>query len=246
MNILHINTLDSGGAFQVSFRLHQGLLLENFPSKVLVLYQNKHYQEVHPFLKSQNYWQKIKQSIHYKFLRSQHNNLLKNKSAVQFSFTQSPFKLHKHPLVLEADIIHLHWVANFLDYSSFFKQVKKPIVWTLHDMYPFSGGFHYKSYESDEYQILNQEILVQKQEALSQCNNLHIVSPSLWIYKESSASQLLKNFTNYHIPYGLDLNIFKPYLKEGARNYFNIPTNKKIVLFVSEFLQDKRKGLTYL
>ena len=42
------------------------------------------------------------------------------------------------------DIIHLHWIGGFVDIPTFFKHVKKPIIWTLHDMNPFQGGFHYK------------------------------------------------------------------------------------------------------
>ncbi|MDR2993391.1 MAG: hypothetical protein LBV11_06090, partial [Bacillus cereus] len=56
----------------------------------------------------------------------------------------SSYRLENHPLIKEADIIHLHWIAdNFLNYPTFFKNIKQPIVWTLHDINPFRGIFHF-------------------------------------------------------------------------------------------------------
>ena len=61
-----------------------------------------------------------------------------------FSIPYSEYtSLVDHPLVQEADIIHLHWIAGFVDYPTFFKKVDKPIVWTIHDENPGLGGSHY-------------------------------------------------------------------------------------------------------
>jgi hypothetical protein len=91
-------------------------------------------------------WQKIQHSLAYRWDSFQKKQMLKGKPSNYevFSFPQTVYNITKHPLVQEADIIHLHWVANFLDYRSFFKQIQKPIVWTLHDLNPISEkGFHY-------------------------------------------------------------------------------------------------------
>ena len=61
------------------------------------------------------------------------------------SLPYSSYELNTHPLVQEADCIHLHWVSGILDYTNFFATVSKPVVWTLHDMNPFLGLFHYKA-----------------------------------------------------------------------------------------------------
>lgn len=63
------------------------------------------------------------------------------------TYPESLYRIEEHPLVKEADIVHLHWVANFLNYPTFFKKIQKPIIWTLHDMNPFQGLFHYKNDE---------------------------------------------------------------------------------------------------
>src|SRR5690606_32821939 len=59
-----------------------------------------------------------------------------------YSIPTTKYNLFSHPAVQRADIIHLHWVSRFLNYS-FFKDINKPVIWTLHDMNPFLGGFHY-------------------------------------------------------------------------------------------------------
>jgi hypothetical protein len=57
--------------------------------------------------------------------------------------SESPYEYIYLNYTKEADIINLHWVANFIDFQSFFRYNDKPIVWTLHDANPFTGGCHY-------------------------------------------------------------------------------------------------------
>jgi len=246
MKIIQINTLDSGGAFQAAYHLQEGLRNSHISSNFLVLHQNNNLKNVYPFLAKQGLFAKIKNSIEYRLIEKKHKKLLKNNPKTQFSFQDSSFKIHQHPLVKNSDLINLHWIANFLDYHSFFGKIKKPVVWTLHDLNPFSGGFHYKSYENINYKLLDEKIQKQKQQALKNFQNLNIVTPSKWLYQESKKSELFKNFSHHHIPYGLNTSVFKPYNKQEARDFFNLPQDKKIILFVADSLEDKRKGLQHL
>ena len=61
-----------------------------------------------------------------------------------FSPASSFYRLDRNPLVQAADIVHLHWICGFVDIPTFFRRVKKPIVWTLRDEWPLLGGFHYR------------------------------------------------------------------------------------------------------
>ncbi|TAE46946.1 MAG: hypothetical protein EAY69_07690, partial [Cytophagales bacterium] len=94
---------------------------------------------------------RLKYTSKYKKLHQKYTKLLLKKKEVQFTFTESAYNILSHHLVKEADIIHLHWVAHFLDYASFFKKINKPVVWTLHDKNPLNGGFHYDIYFLEEY-----------------------------------------------------------------------------------------------
>lgn len=249
MKILHINTHDRGGAFQAVYRLHQGLLDNQIDSKILVLYhtdkENK-LKKIYSFFDDLNVFLRYKCVFKYKKLNQKYTKLLLKKKEVQFTFTESAYNILSHHLVKEADIIHLHWVAHFLDYASFFKKINKPVVWTLHDKNPLNGGFHYDIYFLEEYRTLNQTIQKEKKEAYQFCNNLQIVCPSLWLHDLAKKSELLGKYTHHYIPYSLNTSVFSPHSKIEARKYFKLPLHKKIVLFVADAIGDVRKGLHYL
>lgn len=246
MKILHINTNDSGGAFQAAYRLHKALLAANITSDMLVLNQSLQLENVHGYLSERNLYQKIIDSANYRLLSKKNNVRLQSLPIAQFSFTESPYDITNHPLIKSADIINFHWISNFVDYTSFFKKINKPVVWTLHDMNPFIGGFHYKSYELQVYKQLNTEVLNKKKHIYHSTENLTIVSPSYWIQNEAKKSDIFQNFIQHHISNSLDITIFKPYPKDEVRKYFNLPQNKKIILFVADNILDERKGLKYI
>ena len=66
-------------------------------------------------------------------------NLEKEKCKNNPTFT-SPITIFKHiadhPWVKDADLVHLHWIGTFVDYTTFFINIDKPIIWTLHDDNP--------------------------------------------------------------------------------------------------------------
>ncbi|QHT70545.1 glycosyltransferase [Rhodocytophaga rosea] len=251
MKVLHINTFDTGGAAKSCLRLHQGLLEQNIDSKVMVLYKYSHLEQVYDFLPDyqQTLFKRIEGSFLYrrnKVIKSLKNKIYPGK--VQSS-PHTIYNILKHPLTQQADIIHLHWVARFLDYDSFFSVVNKPVVWTLHDMNPILGGYHYETdmlgmrpYDELE-EVKNIKI---KKKALQKVSNVSVVSPSYWLYQKSLQSALLGNFSNYYIPYGVDTNKFKPADKKKAREYFSLPQENKILLFIADSLTDPRKGYSYL
>lgn len=165
-----------------------------------------------------------------------------------FSFAASAYtQLHEHPLVKEADVINLHWVVNFVDYRSFFINIGKPVVWTLHDMNPFQGGFHYKEDEVRGRQFLadldDEQYRIKKDglEALPD-ESMTIVAPSKWMTDLSRKSNILGRFTHHHIPYSLDSSIFKVLDKQQCKDWLGLPKDKTAVLFVSELLNNCRKG----
>ena len=173
--------------------------------------------------------------------------LLFGKEKTQFNWSFSPYSISKHFLTKEADVVHLHWVAHFLDYKALAK-LNKPIVWTLHDMQAFLGGFHYLSYQEQhqDYQRLDEMVRIGKEKALRNMNNLTIVSPSQWLLNLSEHSSLFQRFPHKLIPYGLSLETFCTMDKKEAQRYFSISTSKKVVVTVAESFADPRKGAGYL
>lgn len=256
MKILHISTYDAGGAAVAAIRLHNALNKSgNVESTFLYLYGTSG---------------DVKESICYsstidfhvgrllRFLRlmpsvwKQNQKYLAglNGSFEAYSFPQSDFqKLHMLPACREADIIHLHWVADFLDWQSFFAAVHQPMVWTLHDCNPFLGGFHY-SCDVDRNQStfvqLEQRLISEKVISLLPVSNLHVVSPSRWMMKKAQNSEVLGRFTHHHIANGLSADQFGLHEQTAARLHHKLPSDKKILLFVSADVTNNRKGFYLL
>jgi glycosyltransferase involved in cell wall biosynthesis len=281
VKILHVNTTDSGGAAKACLRLHLGLIKAGIDSKVLVFHQTN--SDVPQVYEYRPYKQIIiKRTIGSRLIRKT-KRLLKefylyheapskrvdpqkqflenrSKELEMYSFPNSEIDITNNKQFIEADIIHLHWVARFLDYKSFFAKCNKPVIWTLHDMFPFTGGEHYTetlngidgfgypakrdiSELEQEANKLNIEI---KRDALSHYKNLIIVTPSNWLNKEATSSGIFSDYPILTIPYGLDTSIFKPQEKNSSRRVLNLPKDKLIVLFVADQVTNKRKGFEYL
>jgi glycosyltransferase involved in cell wall biosynthesis len=264
LKILHISTFDSGGAGLSCIRLHRGLLGNGCNSKVLVLKKATDTPEVYQFEKNIYRLPKIirwpvlflKLVLHKlkipvsKYHRLQYNlDSLRAESSPDYSLPVSDYDLLNHPLVIEADLIHLHWTAGFLDWPSFFGKVIKPVVWTIHDENLYFGGFHYRKDQianMSAYWRLEKKLIEIKHKSIHHFKNLSIVSLSKMMLKLSLSENIVKNRKHYLISNSVDHNIFRQFDKKLSRNVFGLPDNKEILIFVSYYLNDKRKGFTEL
>lgn len=274
MKILIVNTYDRGGAANACLRLHDGLLTEGVDSKVLLKRKEKELPQSFPFYKRnepKSKFERLKQKslVFFRVIglikqpeNSQEKKFLNNRQSglEKFSFPNSNFDITSSPLYQEADIINLHWVANFLDYESFFKKNTKPVVWTLHDMNPFTGGEHYmekvlgmdaSGYPiprtlSEEEKWISKLNLSLKLKAIQDVSNITIVAPSNWMLKKAQESSVFNNKKVVYIPYGINSEIFQPRDKDYSRDILNIPKDKTVILFVSDYINDHRKGYLYL
>lgn len=177
-----------------------------------------------------------------------------------FSISEANTRLENIPNLAEADIINLHWVATFLDIPADTRFLKgKKIVWTLHDMNPFTGGCHYADgCEGFLQKCGNCPQLGSKKESdLSRQNwkrreysyrnlDITVVTPSRWLADEAKRSSLFGRFPVHVIPYGLQLDIYKPYPKTEVRKAVGIAEDAKVLLFTADNVLNKRKGLAYL
>lgn len=251
MKILFINTSDSGGAGTACIRIHQALLAEGIDSNVLVLNKTKNIQNVYLF----DYWADVKNRVHkiYKIIKKRRFEKQTKKrkerlakSSVCFSFPTSIFDVTTHPLYKEADIIVLNWVSGFLDEPSFFKKNTKPIIWRMADLYICGGGNHYeKNFPIEMYdKYVKSNIGLRK--SLLKNQNVFLVPISNWTKTKAEESELTIFFPKQVIHNGLDLNTFKPFDKSLAREFWNFPEGKKILLFGADGVLDVRKGMAFL
>lgn len=263
MKVVHINTSDkSGGAAIAAYRLHKELLKKGIDSKMLVLNKTTDEKEIFSIVRSKLdkfLISKIKFQLEYlifKKYRERENKII-------FSQGKYGYSIVDNPLVKEADIIQLHWInAGMLSIKDILKlnSMRKKIVWTLHDMWPFTGGCHYagecKKYKEN---CGNCEILKTKvdnditRKIFNNKNknfkniDFKVIGCSNWITQCARESSLFKSKQIKTIPNVLDINIFKKIEKKIARNILNLSENKKYILFgAMSSTGDKRKGYDYL
>lgn len=252
IKIATISTSDKGGAGIAAFRLHENLnhtnvIKSSFLQADMFGYNRNNHINVRP-----NYPNKFKRGLKKLGFDDNPDLIFKKqiaKNPANYEIATSAitnFRLEAQPKVLEADIIHLHWVANFINYPTFFKQLKnKPIVWTLHDMNPFQGLFHYKEdalKNKDTLGAFDRKMFELKKKALKKHRNIHIVCYAKWMFETSKNSELLGEFQHHFIPQGIDFSELQKFDILQEKIKLNLNNNKKTLLFLAQSLDNHRKG----
>ncbi len=161
---------------------------------------------------------------------------------------------------LNPDIVHFFWVTGGFVRPELLPKLGKPLIWTLHDMWPFTGGCHYDEecgrfrqscghcpiLGANKSNDLSERLMLRKQEAWRDVN-LTVVATSNWMADCARESALFRNRRIEVIPNGFDVSKYKPLDKQVARQAFNLPPNKRLVLFSSfSAVSDPRKGFQHL
>lgn len=245
MKVLQINQSDiSGGAAIAGYRLHQGLLAQGIDSRLLVGNMKT----------SSNRVAKIPRKP------SQERQIIRFSNRLSLHYLQfvGAFAISKHSFYQEADILNFHNLHsgsfNYLAIPSLTKNI--PAVFTLHDMWSFTGHCAY-SYDCnrwkngcgkcpypDTYPTItkdNTHIEWKLKNWVYSRSNLTIVAPSNWLIEQAKKS-MLNRFPIHHIPYGIDTEAYQPLDIEQCRSVLGIPKNKKVLMFAAQNLKDSRKG----
>ncbi|MDP4269556.1 MAG: glycosyltransferase family 4 protein [Bacteroidota bacterium] len=177
------------------------------------------------------------------------------------SIANTGISIADHPAVKDADILHLHWInQGFLSISEIEKLAKlgKPIVWTMHDMWPATAICHH-SRECNNYQneckncfflkapgdkdLANR--IFKKKKSVWEKAGIHFVTCSSWLEKRTIVSALVDKTKVRAIPNPLDIDFYKNNNRRAARERFGLPLNKKLILYGAANVTDKRKGIDY-
>ena len=169
---------------------------------------------------------------------------LNTENSGQHSLSVFPSRWLKFINESDADIVHLHWINREMLSISDIGKIKKPIVWTLHDMWSFSGAEHLcdDNRWKDGY-FKNNRPLCEKGLDLNRWvferklkhwkEPINIVTPSTWLSECARSSYLMNSWPVSTIPNCLDDELWKPTDKQHARNLFGFSQKKKIILFGS-------------
>lgn len=267
MKIIHISTSDRGGAGISAVRLHNALLNSGIDSSLLTKMNFVKNIRNHFVLNPETLWSRIlvRAGIKKNKFRALEKEHLANRphGFEKFSFPFSEIDLTEHPAVNDADLIHLHWVSDrFFDFESFFQKVKKPIVWRLADMNPFTGGCHHADdsigFEKDCHacpqlkgtmdENFAEKVLTVKKNALKNISieQFKIVTPSHWLMNLSKRSALFSKYHHRVIPNIVDMVGSSLLDKKNSRQELNFPADKNIILFIATDMSHLRKGIVYL
>jgi glycosyltransferase involved in cell wall biosynthesis len=259
VNVLHLSSYDiKGGAARAAYRLHQGLKLSGVNSRMLVREKSTaDYTVLGPkgelkqgIARSKIMLDKLPLKLMYR----------QRPPANFFSLQWFPERLYNHIQTLQPDIINLHWIGSGFVQPQTIARLNQPLVWTLHDMWTFTGGCHYTG-TCERYQhscgacpglkshadrdITRWQWLT-KSKAWSTLN-MTIVAPSEWLAQCARSSSLLRQARIEVIPAGLDLQVYRPIPQVRARELMQFPTDKKLLLFSAmDATSDPRKGFNYL
>jgi glycosyltransferase involved in cell wall biosynthesis len=253
MKVLHLSTFDlAGGAARAAYRIHQGLLRFDIDSQMVV--QHKQSRDPTVITAESKLVAKLRSigdSTVLKFY--QHRQQI-------FSPQWFPDNLLRSVNRFTPDIINLNWVCNGFVPVEALTKFKQPLVWTLQDMWAFTGGCHY-TLGCDLYKVscgncpqlqsnrdadLSRSVWRRKTKAWKNLN-LTVIAPSEWMAKCARTSSLFRDVRIEVIPFGLDTTVFKPITSHIARELLNLPQNKQLVLFGAvDATGDKRKGFHLL
>lgn len=259
MKVLIVNTADiSGGAARAAFRLHRALLRECVDSQMLVQNKNTDLPSVvGPTLRLQKIRAIASAVVDILFLRC-----YPQRSKSLFSPAKAPSGTSVDRInALNPDIVHLHWVNGGMLRIEDISRIQAPVVWSLHDMWAFTGGCHYDEgcgryanscgqcplLGSSKMADLSRQVLHRKVKALDSKSQLTVVGLSQWLAESASESVLFRDRKVVNLPNPIDTSRFMPFDRAMGRELLNLPAEKKLVLFgAMGATSDPRKGFREL
>jgi glycosyltransferase involved in cell wall biosynthesis len=271
MKVLLVNTAEKiGGAAVAAGRLMRALRKQGVDARMLV--RDKQTEDARvtalsPSLRHRfNFvWERVVIWIANRFSR---NNLF----AVDIACCGTD--ITSLPEFKEADIIHLHWINQGMLSLQGIRRILasgKPVVWTMHDMWPCTGichharggespqtGYHagctaYQTqcghcpyiYKGGSRHDLSCRIF-RKKRSIYRDHALTFVACSHWLESLAQSSALIKGQKIVNVPNPIDTELFRPSDKQAARRALGLPENRQLLLFGSVKVTDKRKGIDYL
>ena len=260
MRVLIVNTSErTGGAAVAANRLMKALNNHGAKAKMLVRDKDTDSLTVVPLphsprLRWQFLWERL--VIFCRLHFSRHH-------LFEVDIANAGSDITKLPEFQEADVIHLHWVnQGMLSLKGIQKilQSGKPVVWTMHDIWPATslchvtlGCQHFTSQcgncrllpgggSSHDYSTR----IWQRKKRMLADENIYFVACSHWLESEAKRSALLQGQKITSIPNPIDTRIYKKGDKQEARQRLGLPLEKKLILFASQRVTNVNKGMDYL
>lgn len=251
MRVSMIATSDGGGAGRAAVRLMNGLnRFSDVDANMIVKYKRTGNRNIHQIGMKNPFFDYISQ--HHFVSNVPQNHVL---TSLMYSGTENDYL----QMSSKTDIVHLHWVANFVSAESlhYWEEAGIKLVWTFHDRNPMTGGCHCtygcNGYEKEcdrcpemvknPYNI-SHYLLTIKKKYIPQ--SVVVVTPSKWMADCARKSAIFHNHRIEVIPNSVDTDLFRPFNKKSCRTRLGIAPNTKVVLYCAEAPEQVHKGYRYL
>lgn len=260
MRVLIVNTSDrSGGAAVAANRLM--MALNNHGVKVKMLVRDKISDSLtivalpkSPLLHWNFLWERFVIYCRLHFSR---------KHLFEIDLANTGSDITRLPEFQEADVIHLHWInQGMLSLGTIRKILRsgKPVVWTMHDIWPATGlchvtlGCRYFTSVCHQCRLLPgggsdndlSTSVWRKKERMLDGESIFFVACSRWLAGEAKASGLLKGQKITSIPNPIDTHVYKPGDRVEARRRLGLKEDRQYILFASQRATNENKGMDYL
>ena len=259
MRILIVNTSEkNGGAAVAANRLMEALNSNGEDAKMLVRDKQTDDKRVVALRRSRLHWWRFLWERWCIFLHLH----LSRQRLFELDIANTGTDITTLPEFKAADIIHLSWINQAMLSLADIKKIVnsgKPVVWTMHDIWPATAICHYARGCKQFHTACHHCPLLprgggdndlsarvwRKKVAILQDKSILFVACSKWLEGQAKQSALLKNQIVTSIPNPIDTRIFCKQDKKQARRAFGLPENKQLILFVSQRVTDERKGVNY-
>jgi len=259
MNILHINAHDvEGGAGKAAWRLHAGLRRIGVGSGLYVQHKHSSSVDVAQDTPRTAIWRRL--APLRPLIDSAALVFYPRRKTYNWSVQWLPSDVARRVKALDPSLVHLHWICGGFVPVQALRRFNRPMLWTIHDFWPFTGGCHYPQ-DCPRYRehcgccpLLASE----RDHDLSRCTwnrkqrhwqglDLTIVSPSRWLADRAAESSLFRNLRIEAIPNGIDTGLYRPIDKETARGILDLRQDRKLILFAAmNATRDANKGADLL
>lgn len=260
MRVLLVNTSERiGGAAIAVSRLMESLKNNGIKAKLLV--RDKQTEEI-SVVGLDKSWMHILKFMWERFIIWKANHFKKD-NLFSVDIANCGTDITSLPEFKQADVIHLHWINQGMLSLNIIQKILlsgKPVVWTMHDMWPCTGICHHAR-ECTNYQTechncpyldgggSKNDLSTQtfnKKKKLYKIKPIVFVTCSHWLEQLARKSELLSGQAIFSIPNPINTNLFQPHNKKEARTKCMLPSEGKLMLFGSVKITDKRKGIDYL
>lgn len=238
----HVN----GGAARAGYRIHSSLLRAGLHSSFRCLDSTSSDESVicGYVENSESLFSLIRRRLFLKAYTAYHSS-----SDLQFGYTSFSWPdtgLPREKCIRRANLVHLHWIGKQLISIEEIGRLSQPVVWTLHDQWPFCGAEHHVKESDHRYQQgyrpdnrppngagVDLNLRTWKRKKRHWRRPFHLVAPSEWMAECARSSALMGTWPLYVIPHPLDLHDWSPFPQPEARRLLGLPSDAKILLMVA-------------